>query len=103
MNARFKLLFQLSQNGRYIGELLYGVLETAPKFGLREVIEFVPVFTSSKQRRKRKFTVVLVQVVEKSAQDVQNLWFLFTYWAHCRRRHLRLRRCSQDLSMCVKG
>ena len=75
MNARFKLLFQLSQNGRYIGELPYGVLETAPKFGLREVIEFVPVFTSSKQRRKRKFTVVLVQAVEKSAQDVQNLWF----------------------------
>ena len=44
-----------------IGELPYGILETAPKFGLREEIEFVPVLTSSKQRRKRKFNVVFVQ------------------------------------------
>ena len=49
-----------------IGELPYGVLGTAPKFGLREEIEFVPVLTSSKQRRKRKFNVVFVQVVKKS-------------------------------------
>ena len=35
-----------------IGELPQGVLGTAPKFGLSEEIEFVPVFTSSKQRRK---------------------------------------------------
>ena len=55
------------------GELSYGVLGTAPKFRLREVFEFVPVFTSSKQRRKRKFTVVFVHVVKKSALDVQNL------------------------------
>ena len=32
------------------GELPYGFLGTAPKFGLREEIEFVPVFTSSKQK-----------------------------------------------------
>ena len=32
-----------------------GVLETALKFGLSEEIEFVPVFTSSKQRRKNVF------------------------------------------------
>ena len=67
-------------------------------------IEFVPVFTSFKQRRKRKFTVVFVQVVKKSALDVQNLlFFSFTYWAHCRRRHCRPLRYSQDLSMCVNG
>ena len=43
---------------------------------ISEEIEFVPVFTSSKQRRKRKFfTVVFVQVVKKSALDVQNLLF----------------------------
>ena len=29
--------------------------------------------------------------------------FSFTYWAHCRRRHRRLCRCSQDLLMCVNG
>ena len=33
------------------------------------------MFTSSKQRRKRKFAVVFVQVVKKSARDVQNLSF----------------------------
>ena len=56
-----------------IGELLYGVLGTTPnKFGLTEEIEFVPVFTSSKQRGKRKFTVVFVQVVKKSTMDVRN-------------------------------
>ena len=51
---------------------------TAPKFGLKKEIEFVPVFKSSKQRRKRKFTVVFLQVVKKSALDVQNL-LLFIY------------------------
>ena len=35
-----------------VGKLPYGVLGTALKFGLSEEIEFVPVFTSSKQRRK---------------------------------------------------
>ena len=58
-----------------LGELPYGGLGTAAKFGLREGTEFAPVFTSSKQRRKRKFTVVYVQVVKKSALDVQNLLF----------------------------
>ena len=48
------------------GELPYGVLGTAPKFGLGEEIEFVPVFTSSKHRCKRNFTVVFVQVVRKA-------------------------------------
>ena len=56
-------------------EFPYGVLGTAPKFGLREEIEFVPVITSSKHRCKRNFTVVFVQAVKKSALDVQNLLF----------------------------
>ena len=57
------------------GDLPYGVLGTSPKFGLREEIEFAPVFTSSKHRYKRNFTVVFVQVVKKSTLDVQNLLF----------------------------
>ena len=42
---------------------------------ISEEIESVPVFTSSKQRRKRKFFTVqlFVQVVKKSTLDVQNL------------------------------
>ena len=60
------------------GELPYGVLGNVPKFGLREEIKFVPVFTSSKHRCKRNFTVVFVQVVKKSALDVQTLLF-FVY------------------------
>ena len=78
---------------------------TAPKFGLSEEIEFVPVFTSSKQRRKRKFfTVVFVQVncKEKRAGRAKFVGvFSFTYWVHCRRCHRGLRCCSQDLSTCV--
>ena len=58
-----------------IGELPYGILGTAPKFGLRKEKEFVPAFTSSKQSRKRKFNVVFVQVVKKSALHVQNFCF----------------------------
>ena len=56
---------------------LFGVLGTAPTFGLSEEIEFVPVFMSSKQCRKRKFFRVLfvLQVVKKSELDVQNLLF----------------------------
>ena len=51
-------------------ELPYRVLGTAPK-----EIGFVPVLSSSKHRCKRNFTVVFVQVVKKSALDVQNLFF----------------------------
>ena len=58
-----------------IGELRYGALRVAPNFGLRKEIKFSAVFTSSKQRRKRKFTVAFVQVVKNSALDVQNLLF----------------------------
>ena len=57
------------------GDLPYGVLGTSPKFGLREETEFAPVFTSSKHRYKRNFTVVFVQVAKKSTLDVQNLLF----------------------------
>ena len=59
----------------HIGELPYRGLGTTPKFGLREEIEFAPVFTSSKQRVERKFTVVYVQVEKKRALDLQNLLF----------------------------
>ena len=66
-----------------IGDLFYGVLGTAPKFGLREGIEFAPVFTSSKQRCKRKFTDVFVQVVKKSALNVHNFFFIYLLaWAY---------------------
>ena len=57
---------------RCLGELTEG-------FGLREEIEFVPVFTSSKQRHKRKFTLVFVQAVNKIALDVQTCCFSFNY------------------------
>ena len=40
-----------------IGELQYGVLGTAPKFGLREEIKFVPVFKPSNQRPKGNLTL----------------------------------------------
>ena len=42
---------------------------------VREEIEFALVFTFSKQRRKRKFTIVFAQVVKKSALDLQNVVF----------------------------
>ena len=67
MNARFFSLVRVyfdSLKIENIGQLPYRVLETAPKFRLREEIEFVPVSTSSKQRRKRKFNVVFAQVVK---------------------------------------
>ena len=69
MNARFFFNF--------FAFISYQVLGTTPNFGLKEETEFVPVLTSSKQRRKRKFTVVFVQVVKKSALDVQNLFFIY--------------------------
>ena len=43
-----------------------------PSSDSEEEIEFAPVFTSSKQRRKREFTLVFAQVVKKSALDLQN-------------------------------
>ena len=82
-----------------VGKLPYGALGTVPKFGHGEEIEFVSVVTSSKQRRKRKFNVVFVQVVKKSALQAQNLLFFifllarFVWRSHCRRRYRRLRHC----------
>ena len=80
---RFSSLFQLSYyKMENIGELPYGVLGTVPKFGLREEIEFVPLLTFSKQRRKMKFNVVFVQVVKKSPQkECKICCFSFTYSA----------------------
>ena len=79
MNAFFFfLLFRFYFNSlkvANIGERPNGVLETASKFRLREEIEFAPVFTPYKQRRKRKFNVVFVQVVKKSVLHVQNVLF----------------------------
>ena len=67
MNARF---FK-----NFFAFISYRGLGTAPNFGLKQETEFVPVLTLSKQRRKRKFTVVFVQVVKKSALDVKNVLF----------------------------
>ena len=73
-----------------IGELPYGVLGTAPKFGLQTTsqkeIFYGGIRTGCKAKRAGRSKFVA---------------FSFIYWAHCRRR--RLRRCSQDLSMCVNG
>ena len=89
-----------------MGERPYGVLGTAPTFGLREETEFVSVcLRPPKKRRKRKFNVVFVQVVKKSALHVQNLLF-FIYLLALFRLTFSLpspfpspvRRCSQDLS-----
>ena len=83
MNAFFFLLFRFyfsSLKLTNIGERPYGVLGTASKLRLREEIEFAPVFTSAKQRRKREFNVVFVQVVKKSVLHGQNVLF-FIYRA----------------------
>ena len=94
-----------------IGELPYGVLGTAPKFGLQTTsqkeIFYGGVRTGCKEKRAGRSKFVVFSVI---------------YWAHCRRRRSlgreetlargnacyagyrrRLRRCSQDLSMCVNG
>ena len=52
-----------------IGELPYGVLGTAPKFGSAKKLNLSQFFFF--------FTVLFVQVVKKSALDVQNLLFFF--------------------------
>ena len=60
------------------------------------------MFTSPKQRRKRKFSVVFVVVAKKRSLHVQNLSF-FIYLLGSSRLTFSLpppvRRCSQDLSM----
>ena len=55
-----------------IGELPFGVLGTTPKLGL---ICPCVYFRSSKHCRRRKFTVVFLQVVKKSMLDVYNFLF----------------------------
>ena len=104
MNVFF-LLFRFYFNSlklANIGERPYGVLGTASKFRLREEIEFAPVFTSSKQRRKRKFNVAFVQVVKKSLLHVQNVLF-FDYRAGLVwRSRFRRSRVVQNPSVLVK-
>jgi len=63
-----------------IGELPYGVLGTGPKFGLSKETEFVAVFTSSKQRRKRKFFYGVVRTgCKKLRPGRAKFVFSFTY------------------------
>ena len=73
-----------------IGKLPYGVLVTAPKFGLQ-----------TKSQKEIFYGGVCTDCKEKRAGSSKFVVFSFIYWAQCRRR--RLRRCSQDLSMCVNG
>ena len=81
-----------------IAELPYGVLGTAPKYGLQT--------TSQKEIF---YGGVRTGFKEKRAGHAKFVVFSFIYWAHCRsrsrrrRRHCRLRRCFQDLLMCVNG
>ena len=62
-----------------IGELPTEFWGPHPRFGLREEIELVPVFTSFKQRRKRTSNLVFAQVVRKEKRaaraKLQNLLF----------------------------
>ena len=55
----------------YIGELPTESRGPHPRFGLREEIELVPVFTSFKQRRKRTFNPVFVQFVRKEKRGAR--------------------------------
>ena len=77
------------------------------------------VYVLAKQPRKRKFSVLFIQVVKKSALHVQNLlFFIYLFGSFPLTFSLSLlstptppptplpspvRRCSQDLSMCVNG
>ena len=83
------------------------------------------VYVLAKQLRKRKFSVLFIQVVKKSALHVQNLlFFIYLFGSFPLTFSLSLlstptptppstppptplpspvRRCSQDLSMCVNG
>ena len=59
-----------------IGELPYGVLGTAPKFGSAKKLNLSLCLRPPNNVAKRIFfTVVFVQVVKKSPLDVQNLLF----------------------------
>ena len=112
MNARFLSFFLfnffefISVNFLQIaniGELPYGVLGTAPKFGsAKELNLSLPVYVLQTTSPKEIFYGgVRTGCKEKRAGRAKFAVFPFTYWAHCRRRHRGLRRCSQDLSICV--
>ena len=76
------------------------------------------VYVVAKQPRKRKFSVVFIQVVKRSELHVRNvLFFIYRYLLGSFPLTFSLpllsplpqplpspvRRCSQDLSMCVNG
>ena len=96
-----------------IGELPYAEFwGPHPNLDSEKKMNLPPVFTSFKQRRKRKFKMVFVQVVKKRALDVQNLFlffffhFLFGLIAVAVAVAVAVvfaDRCSQDLSMCLSG
>ena len=75
-----------------IAELPYGVLRTAPKYGLQTTSQKEIFYGGDRTGFK-----------EKRAGHAKFVVFSFIYWVHCRSRRRRLRRCFQDLSMCVNG
>ena len=85
-----------------MGELPYGVLETAPKFGSAKKLNLSRVYVLQTTTQNEFFYGgVRTSCKKKRAGRAKFVVFSFTYWAHCRRRHRGLRCCSQDLSTCV--
>ena len=61
------------------------------------------VYVLQTTSQKEIYSGVRTGCKEKRAGRAKFVVFSFTYWAHCSRCHHCLRRCSQDLSMCVNG
>ena len=74
---------------------------TAPKFGLREEIDdelplcLRPPNNGTKENKKGRVRTGC----KKERWTCKICCFSFTYYVHCRRRHRRLPRCSEDLSI----
>ena len=85
-----------------IDELPYGVLGTAPKIGSAKKLNLSLCLRPPNNVAKGNFLrLVRTGCKEKRTGPAKFAVFSFTYRAHCRRRHRGVRRCSQDLSICV--
>ena len=83
-----------------IGELPYGILETA-KFGLREEFNLFLCLRPPNKVAKGNLTSCSHKLKRKARCSSFTYWARFVWRSRCCRRNRRLRRCSEDLSMCV--
>ena len=84
------------------GELAYEVLKPHPILDSEKKLNLSLCLRPPNNVAKGNLRSCSYRLKRKARGTCKICLFSFTYWAHYRRRHLRLRRCPQDLRLGIQ-